>query len=97
MFGPENILTWATFFPLAGAVVIVALTGLRFALQFDKRTLDQASRAVALVTSGLSLLAAIQAWLWYDPHSPGMVVAGKETAVQLVHKLVWIKGFTVEY
>jgi NADH-quinone oxidoreductase subunit M len=97
MFGPESILSWATFLPVGGAIVIVAMTGLRFALQLEKRTLDQASRGVALVTSGLSLLAAILAWLWYDPHAPGMVVAGKETAVQLVQKLVWIKGFNVEY
>jgi NADH-quinone oxidoreductase subunit M len=97
MFGPENILSWATFAPVAGAVVILALTALRFALQLPKRTLDQASRAVALVASGVSLLAAVQAWLWYDPRAPGLLVAGKETGVQLVQKLVWIKGFYVEY
>jgi NADH-quinone oxidoreductase subunit M len=97
MFGPENILSWATFAPLAGAVVIVVLTALRYALQMEKRTLDQASRAVALFTSGLSLVAAVLAWMWYDPHAPGMLVAGKATGVQLVQKVVWIKAFNVEY
>jgi NADH-quinone oxidoreductase subunit M len=97
MFGPTNVLAWATFLPLAGAVLIVLLSAVRFATGLHKRTLDQAARAIALVASGLSLVAAIYAWSFYDPHAAGMVVAGKETGVQLVQRGVWIRGFNVEW
>ncbi|GEJ57886.1 complex I subunit 4 family protein [Anaeromyxobacter diazotrophicus] len=97
MFGPTNVLAWATFLPLAGAVLIVLLSAVRFATGFQKRTLNQAARAIALAASGLSLVAAIYAWSFYDPHAAGMVVAGKETGVQLVQRAVWIRGFNVEW
>ena len=97
MFGPNNVLAWATFLPVAGAVLIVLLAGLRFSLGLPKRTLDQAARGIALVASGLSLVAAVYAWSFYDPHAPGLLVAGKETGVQLVQRAVWIKVFNVEW
>ena len=70
MFGPSNVLAWATFWPAIGAALIVALVAVRFAANFPKRTVDQASRAIALVTSGLSLVAAIYAWSMFDAHAP---------------------------
>src|SRR5512142_1268867 len=88
MFGPHNVLSWATFSPLAGAVLIALLAAVRYSSGMSKRTLDQASRAIALVTSGVSLLAAIAAWIWYDPHATG---------VQFVQQFVWIRQFNVEY
>jgi NADH-quinone oxidoreductase subunit M len=97
MFGPDNILSWATFAPLGGALLIVVLAAVRYAVGLDKRTLDQASRAIALVASGLSLVAAVFAWIWFDPHAPGLLVAGKNTGVQLTEKAVWIRAFNVEY
>jgi NADH-quinone oxidoreductase subunit M len=97
MFGPSNVLAWATFFPAIGAAVIVALVAIRFAANLPKRTLDQWSRGVALVASGLSLVAAIYAWSMYDPHAPGLAIAGKATGVQLVQKAIWIRGFNVEW
>jgi NADH-quinone oxidoreductase subunit M len=97
MFGPQNVLAWATFVPAIGAALIVALVAVRFAANLPKRTVDQAARAIALVTSGLSLVAAIYAWSFYDPHAPGLIVAGKDTGVQLVQKAIWIRGFNVEW
>jgi NADH-quinone oxidoreductase subunit M len=96
-FGPSNVLTWATFAPLAGAALIVVLAAIRYSINSPQKSLDQAARAVALVASGISLVAAIAAWMWYDPHAPGMVIAGKDTGVQLVQKAVWIRAFNVEY
>ena len=97
MFGPENVLSWATFLPVGGAALIVVLVALRYTAGMSKHTLDQASRVIAMVASTLSFIAAIAAWAWYDPHAPGMLVAGKQTGVQLVQKAVWIKAFNVEY
>ena len=68
-FNEGNVLSWATFLPVAGAVVIAVLAAFRYAAGMSKRTLDQAARAVALVASGLSLVAAIAAWAWHDPHA----------------------------
>jgi NADH-quinone oxidoreductase subunit M len=97
MFSHENVLAWATFLPLGGAILIVLLAAVRYAAGLSKHTLDQASRAIALAASFLSLAAAIYAWSFYDPHAPGMIVAGKETGVQLVQRAVWIRGFNVEW
>ncbi len=88
LFTDGNVLSLATFFPLAGAAVIVLLMIARAMLGLGKGLVDQASRWIALVTSGLSMAAAIAAWSLYDPKLGG---------VQLVAKAVWIRDFNVEY
>ncbi len=93
----NHILSWATFFPVLGAAIIVVLVVLRYAAGLPKQFLDQSSRFVALVTSGLSFVAAIAAWRAYDSHAAGLLVQGKATGVQLVEHAVWIRGFNVEY
>jgi NADH-quinone oxidoreductase subunit M len=87
-FTQGNVLSWATFFPLVGAAIIVALVAVRYLAGFSKHGVDQASRWVALVTSGLSLLAAAVAWKMYD---------GSTAGVQLAQQFVWIRSFNVEY
>ena len=87
-FTEGNVLTWATFFPLAGAGLIVLLMMARAFAGLDKKPVDEASRWIALVTSLLSFAAAIAAWVMYDPSKPG---------VQLVAKAIWIRPFNVEY
>jgi NADH-quinone oxidoreductase subunit M len=97
MFGPHNVLSWATFAPLGGAILIVLLTAVRYSTGSSKRALNQVARGIALFASFVSLVAAIYAWSFYDPHAPGMMVAGKDTGVQLAQRAVWIRGFNVEY
>ena len=87
-FTEGNVLSWATFFPLVGAVLIVLLMMARAFVGLDKKLVDEASRWTALVFSLLSFLAAAAAWKMYDPANPG---------VQLVAQAVWIKAFNVEY
>ncbi len=87
-FTEGNVLSWATFFPLVGAVLIVLMMMARAFAGLDKKLIDEASRWTALIFSGLSFLAAIAAWRLYDPQIPG---------VQLVAQRVWIKAFNVEY
>ena len=87
-FTDGNVLSWATFFPLIGAVIIVLLMIGRAAFGLGKQLVDQASRWLALIASGLSMIAAIAAWIMFD---------GKNPAVQLVAKAVWIRDFNVEY
>jgi NADH-quinone oxidoreductase subunit M len=88
MFSQGNVLSWATFAPLAGAAVIIVLVALRFAAGFSKKVLDDLARAVALAASGLSLVAAICAWYFFKPG---------ETGIQLSQHFVWIRAFNVEY
>lgn len=88
MFTPGNVLSWATFFPAIGCGLIVLLLGARYFLKLEKRLVDDASRWIALVTSGLSLAAAVAAWRLYDPSQPG---------VQLVQHFTWIRAFNVEF
>src|SRR6266545_2583599 len=88
MFTAGNVLSWATFFPLIGAAAIVVLLAERFFANLPKKTVDQASRWVALVTSGLSFVAAIYAWSMFD---------GSKAGVQLTQHFVWIRSFNVEY
>jgi NADH-quinone oxidoreductase subunit M len=88
MFTQGTVLSWATFFPLIGAGIIILLVALRFFAGFSKKVLDDAARAVALVASGLSLTAAIYAWSFFD---------GAAKGIQLSQQLVWIRAFNVEY
>jgi NADH-quinone oxidoreductase subunit M len=87
-FTEGNVLSWATFFPLLGAGLIVVLLGLGYFAKLSKRLLDDAARWIALVTSGLSFLAAIAAWRMYDGGAQG---------VQLVQHFTWIRAFNIEY
>jgi len=88
IFTEGNVLSWATFFPLVGAVLIVFMMMARAFFGLDKRLVDEASRWTAMVFSFLSFVAAVFAWRMYDPANPG---------VQLVAQAVWIKAFNVEY
>jgi len=71
-FNEGNVLSWATFFPLAGAGIIVLLLALKFFAKLSKRTMDDAARWIALVASGGSLLAAVAAWIMFDGAKPGV-------------------------
>ncbi|MCM2334018.1 MAG: NADH-quinone oxidoreductase subunit M [Anaeromyxobacteraceae bacterium] len=87
-FTEGNVLSWATFFPLIGAVLILFLMMARAFFGLDKKLVDEASRWSAMVFSFLSLVAAVAAWLMFDQANPG---------VQLVAQKVWIRPFNVEY
>jgi NADH-quinone oxidoreductase subunit M len=87
-FTEGNVLSWATFFPLLGAGLIVALVAVRYFAGLSKKLVDEGSRWVALVTSGGSLLAAVAAWRMFDP---------ARTGVQMEQHFVWIRSFNVEY
>jgi NADH-quinone oxidoreductase subunit M len=52
MIRPDNVLVWATFFPLIGAGIILVLVSLRYAFGLTKRFVDNASRFVALSSAG---------------------------------------------
>jgi NADH-quinone oxidoreductase subunit M len=97
LFPKEAVLTWATFAPLLGAAAILVIVAVRFFARLPKSFSDQGSRVVALVTSGLSLWASVEAWLRFDASAPGLLVQGKATGVQLVQHLPWIRAFNVEY
>jgi NADH-quinone oxidoreductase subunit M len=88
MFTPGNVLSWATFFPLVGAAIIVVLLGVKSFTGISKRAADDTARWIALLFSGLSFIAAIAAWRMYDPTASG---------VQMVHHFTWIKAFNIEY
>jgi NADH-quinone oxidoreductase subunit M len=87
-FTEGNVLSWATFFPLIGAAAIVALLAVKFLANLPKRTVDDAARWIALVTSGLSLVAAVAAWQMFDSSKVG---------VQMEHHFTWIRAFNIEY
>ncbi len=87
-FNQGNVLSWATFFPLIGSGIIVALLAVKSFANLSKKTVDEASRWIALVTSGLSLVAAIAAWQMFD---------GGRSGVQLQQHFVWIRAFNIEY
>ncbi|HEX9242343.1 MAG TPA: NADH-quinone oxidoreductase subunit M [Anaeromyxobacter sp.] len=88
MFNAGNVLSWATFFPLIGAGAIVVVLGLAHFAKLSKKSVDETARAIALLTSGLSFVAAIYAWSMFD---------GTRAGVQLSQHFVWIRSFNVEY
>src|SRR5512138_3222573 len=87
-FTSGNVLSWATFFPLIGTVLIGVMLALRAVVTIPKKTADDAARWIALVTSALSLVAAVAAWKLFDRSNTG---------AQLEQHLVWIRGFNIEY
>jgi NADH-quinone oxidoreductase subunit M len=87
-FTEGNVLSWATFFPTIGMLLIGLLLMLRAVITIPKKTADEAARWIAMVTSALSFLASIAAWKLYDPAKGG---------VQLEAHAVWIRGFNIEY
>jgi NADH-quinone oxidoreductase subunit M len=87
-FNQGNVLGWATFFPLVGSTLIVLLLAVKVLAKLPKKTVDDAARWIALVTSGLSFLAAVAAWNMFDGGQPG---------VQLKQHFVWIRAFNIEY
>jgi len=97
MIRPDNVLVWATFFPLIGAGLILVLIALGYALRLPKSVLDQSARWVTLAASALMLVASVLAWHWFDPSAAGLAVAGKATGVQMVSRAVWIRPFNVEW
>ena len=97
MISQQNVLSWATFFPLLGLGLIVLFAAIRSLAGLSKTGLDQAARLIAMVTSGGSLACALLAWHWYDPTAAGTMVNGHATGVQLVQHFIWIKAFNVEY
>ncbi len=87
-FTEGNVLSWATFFPLIGAAAIVVLLAVKFFAGASKKVMDDAARWIALVTSGLSLVAAVAAWRMFDP---------MRTGPQMEHHFTWIRAFNIEY
>jgi hypothetical protein len=88
MISQQNVLSWATFFPLIGLAVILLFTAARFFLGMSRHTLDQLARITGLAASGLSMGCAILAWVWFDPAKSG---------VQMMQHFTWIKTFNIEY
>jgi NADH-quinone oxidoreductase subunit M len=87
-FTEGNVLSWATFFPLLGAGLIVVLLAVKFLTGLSKKVMDDAARWIALVTSGLSLVAAVAAWKMFDPARNG---------IQMEQHFAWIRSFNIEY
>ncbi|MEI7703397.1 MAG: NADH-quinone oxidoreductase subunit M [Deltaproteobacteria bacterium] len=97
MIRPDNVLVWATFLPVIGAALILALMSVRHFLGLPKRFLDQSSRWITLVASFLMMVTSILAWAWFDPKAQGLLVQGKATGVQMVNRGIWIRPFNVEW
>ncbi|MGA8006023.1 MAG: proton-conducting transporter membrane subunit, partial [Burkholderiales bacterium] len=88
MISQQNVLSWATFFPLIGLAVILLFTAARYFLGLSRHALDQLARITGLAASGLSMGCAILAWVWFDPAKSG---------VQMQQHFTWIKSFNIEY
>src|SRR5689334_14029006 len=84
----STLLTWITFLPLLGAALILPVLGLRAAGALSKGAADQASRVIALVASGITLMLALGLWRAYDP---------AVTRLQFVQHFRWIPAYNIEY
>jgi NADH-quinone oxidoreductase subunit M len=82
------LLSWITFIPLLGGAGILGLLGLRAAGLLNKEQVDQGSRILALVASGLCLALGLVAWRQFSPAT---------SQVQLVHHFRWIPAYNIEY
>ena len=91
MFTARNVLSWATFFPLIGAALIVAARRGAVRRQAAEALVDDArARGIALVTSGLRSPPRIAAWRLFDPaRRPGVqLVAALHVDPVLQHRVL---------
>src|SRR5438105_9009043 len=84
----STLLTWMTFLPLLGAVLILPVLGLRAAGAITKAVSDQICRLLALVASGAVLVLGFVLWRAFDPQNP---------ALQFVQHGKWITAYNLEY
>ena len=89
MISQQNVLSWATFFPLIGLAVILVLAAARYFLGLSRHALDQLARGHR-ASSPAACPSSARCWpgAWFDPAKPG---------VQLVQHFTWIKSFNIEY
>jgi NADH-quinone oxidoreductase subunit M len=93
----STLLTWMTFVPMAGMTLIALLLALRPLLKLERSLLDQAARVIALVASAVPLGLAVQLWRAFDPAAEIEIGGAIVPRLQLVHHLVWIRAFNIEY
>jgi NADH-quinone oxidoreductase subunit M len=84
----STLLTLTIFTPLLGVAAILLLLALRPLLKLSQSTVDQASRAIMLVTTSAVCLLVIELWRAFD---------GSKTTLQFVHHTVWMQRFSIEY
>jgi NADH-quinone oxidoreductase subunit M len=83
-----SILTWMTFLPVVGAVLILPVLGLRATGAISKQVGDQLCRIIALAASGAVLILAFILWRSFDSSNP---------ALQFVQQGRWITAYNIEY
>jgi NADH-quinone oxidoreductase subunit M len=87
---PTNsmLLSWITFTPALGSLLILGVLLGKGAGLFTKNAADEASRWIALTTSGIALALGLVLWKAFDPANP---------EVQFVHHFKWIEAFNIDY
>ncbi len=89
--GPQTtstLLSWIVFTPLMGTTVILLLTALGYGLRWKREVIDQAARIVGFLATAAVLGMSVLLWGGFMP---------ADTAVQFVHRFVWIRSLGVEY
>jgi len=84
----SSLLTWMTFTPAIGVVLVLIVIGLRSLGTLSKQQADEASRIIALAASAAVLGMAAALWKGFDPANPD---------VQFVQHTGWIPAYNVEY
>jgi len=84
----SSLLTWMTFTPAIGVLLILVVIGLRSLGTLAKQQADEASRIIALVASAAVLGMAAALWKAFDPSNAD---------VQFVQHGSWIPAYNVEY
>ncbi len=84
----SHLLTWMIFTPTLGLGLILVLVAARYLLGIDRGVIDNLSRLVGVVATGLVAVMAVRLWTAYD---------GGTTAFQFIHHVPWIPSFKIEY
>ena len=83
----DHLLSWVTFLPLAGALLIVLL-------QAMGRGSDRTARTIALAATALQCVFAL--WIAWAFHGDVTRLDGND-GYQLIEHAVWVRSFNVEY
>ncbi len=84
----STLLTWTVFTPALGLAAILVLLALRPVLRLPQAAIDQASRAIGLLTTLVATVLGFALWAGFDASTANL---------QFLHRLVWMRSWSIEY
>ncbi len=84
----STLLSWIVFIPIIGVTCILTIVAIRSLFRIDKKSSDNASRLICLISTFIVFLLSLKLWAMFET---------SKNTIQIVHRFIWIESFNVEY